>query len=68
MAYLTAWRLEWAADLLRDDPDSTVESVARTVGYTSPSAFSTAFKRHHGTSPHHCRRTRHAPAPEEPRP
>lgn len=68
MAYLTAWRLEWAADLLRDDPDSTVESVARTVGYTSPSAFSTAFKRHHGTSPHHCRRTRHAPAPEEPLP
>jgi len=61
MAYLTAHRLDWAADLLRDDPDSTVEAVARTVGYTSPFAFSAAFKRHHGTSPRHLRDTRDGP-------
>ncbi|WP_049579706.1 AraC family transcriptional regulator [Streptomyces sp. SBT349] len=50
MAYLTGWRLEMAAELLRD-PDLTVEAVARRVGYGSAFALSTAFKRERGISP-----------------
>ncbi|HEU4349920.1 MAG TPA: AraC family transcriptional regulator, partial [Actinoplanes sp.] len=49
MAFLTGWRLALAADLLRD-PDATVGSVARQVGYASPFALSTAFKRARGVS------------------
>jgi AraC-like DNA-binding protein len=47
MAFLTGWRLTLAADLLLE-PDATVAAVARKVGYHSPFAFNTAFKRHHG--------------------
>jgi len=50
MAYLTSWRLALAADLLRE-PDATVGAVARQVGYGSPFALSTAFKRVRGISP-----------------
>lgn len=50
MAFLTDWRLTLAADLLRD-PEATVGSVARQVGYSSPFALSTAFKRVRGVSP-----------------
>jgi AraC-like DNA-binding protein len=50
MSYLTGWRLTLAADLLRE-PDATVGAVARQVGYGSPFALSTAFKRVRGISP-----------------
>ncbi len=50
MTFLTAWRLALAADLLCE-PDATVGSVARKVGYSSPFALSTAFKRVRGVSP-----------------
>ncbi|MEP6817554.1 MAG: AraC family transcriptional regulator [Marmoricola sp.] len=50
MAFLTGWRLDLAADLLRA-PDATIASVARQVGYGTPFALSTAFKRAHGLSP-----------------
>jgi AraC-like DNA-binding protein len=50
MTFLTNWRLTLAADLLRE-PGATVGSVARQVGYASPFAFSTAFKRVRGVSP-----------------
>jgi AraC-like DNA-binding protein len=50
MAFLTGWRLALAADLLRD-PDTTLGAVAHQVGYGSPFALSTAFKRAHGVSP-----------------
>ena len=50
MAYLTEWRMDLAADLLRE-PDATIGSVARRVGYSSPFALSTAFKRVRGVSP-----------------
>ncbi|UGQ14653.1 AraC family transcriptional regulator [Yinghuangia sp. ASG 101] len=50
MTYLTGWRLALAADLLRE-PDATVGSVAQQVGYGSPFALSTAFKRVRGMSP-----------------
>jgi AraC-like DNA-binding protein len=50
MTYLTSWRLALAADLLRE-PDATVAAVARRVGYATPFAFSSAFKRVRGVSP-----------------
>ncbi|MFJ6239064.1 AraC family transcriptional regulator [Streptomyces griseus] len=50
MAYLTGRRLAVAADLLRES-DATVEAVARKVGYSTPFAFSAAFKRVRGVSP-----------------
>jgi AraC-like DNA-binding protein len=50
MTFLTGWRLDLAADLLREQ-DATVGAVARQVGYGSPFALSTAFKRVRGVSP-----------------
>lgn len=50
MAFLTEWRLALAADLLLD-PDMTIASVARQVGYATPFALSAAFKRERGNSP-----------------
>jgi AraC-like DNA-binding protein len=50
MTFLTSWRLALAADLLRE-PDSGLAAVARKVGYATPYALSTAFKRAHGVSP-----------------
>jgi AraC-like DNA-binding protein len=50
MTYLTSWRLALAADLLRE-PDATIGTVARQVGYGSSFALSTAFKRVRGVSP-----------------
>jgi AraC-like DNA-binding protein len=50
MSYLTGWRIALAADLLAD-PSLTVAGVARRVGYASPFALSTAFKRVTGLSP-----------------
>ena len=50
MTYLTGWRVALAADLLLE-PSSTIERVAREVGYGSPFALSVAFKRERGISP-----------------
>ncbi|MEU8779704.1 AraC family transcriptional regulator [Streptomyces sp. NPDC048606] len=50
VAYLTGRRIALAADLLRE-PDATVATVARRVGYGSAFALSTAFKRVRGVSP-----------------
>jgi AraC-like DNA-binding protein len=50
MAFLTGWRLSLAADLLVE-PGATVAAVARRVGYATPFAFSTAFKRFHTVTP-----------------
>ena len=55
MTFLTGWRLALAADLLRE-PGATVGSVAPQVGYGSPFALSTAFKRVRGVSPQEHRR------------
>nr|WP_281246164.1 AraC family transcriptional regulator [Nocardioides exalbidus] len=55
MAFLTDWRISLAADLLLD-PDVTVASVARQVGYATPFALSAAFKRERGVSPRDHRR------------
>jgi AraC-like DNA-binding protein len=50
MAYLVAWRMAVAKDLLRR-PDAALDDVASRVGYGSASTFSTAFRRHVGQSP-----------------
>ena len=50
MTFLTDWRLSLAADLLRE-PGATLGSVAHQVGYSTPYALSTAFKRSRGISP-----------------
>lgn len=50
MTFLTHWRLSLAADLLLE-PGADVGSVARRVGYATPFALSTAFKRVRGVSP-----------------
>ncbi|WP_432519824.1 AraC family transcriptional regulator [Kineococcus sp. SYSU DK006] len=56
LTYLTRWRMALAADLLLDQPDATLAEVARTVGYSDPFGFSTAFKRVRGSSPSDFRR------------
>ena len=50
IAYLTAWRLCVAADLLHDT-DNTVETIAHQVGYSTAYALSTAFDRQFGLRP-----------------
>jgi len=50
MGHLTRLRLAMAADLL-SDPEATVASAARSVGYATPFALSAAFKRQFGASP-----------------
>ncbi|MFG1826994.1 AraC family transcriptional regulator [Microbispora bryophytorum] len=50
LTYLTWWRLTTAARLLRSC-DSPVSTIAQQVGYTSPYAFTHAFKRQYGTPP-----------------
>ncbi|MEU4834502.1 AraC family transcriptional regulator [Streptosporangium sp. NPDC023615] len=50
MAYLTGWRMALAADLLRSS-DTTIDAVARYVGYANAFALSVAFKRVRGVSP-----------------
>lgn len=50
MAYLLAWRMAMAKDLLRGK-DIALATVAERVGYSSASAFSTAFSRYVGQPP-----------------
>jgi AraC-like DNA-binding protein len=50
IAFLTNWRLAVAADLLRSSR-VTIAAVARQVGYSTPFALSSAFKRAYGVSP-----------------
>ena len=50
MQYLTQWRMQVAAGLLRDTRAKVIE-VALGVGYESEAAFSRAFKRAVGVAP-----------------
>jgi len=50
MAFLTRWRMALAADWICE-PDASVGEVAERLGYSTPFAFSTAFKRVRGISP-----------------
>jgi AraC-like DNA-binding protein len=67
--YLAQWRMQLAAQWLRDT-DAKVIEVALEVGYENEAAFSRAFKRMVGESPEAWRRARRvrtkgrpAPAP-----
>lgn len=55
ITYLTKWRMLLASELLAD-PALTTASIAERVGYGSPFALSTAFKRQFGASPTEYRR------------
>jgi AraC-like DNA-binding protein len=59
MQYLTQWRMQLAARLLRESR-SPIASIALDVGYDSEAAFSRAFKRLTGTPPATWRRERQA--------
>ncbi|MGD1917694.1 MAG: helix-turn-helix transcriptional regulator [Pleurocapsa sp.] len=48
--YLQSYRLELAKQLLSEG-DSSIIEVAHSIGYASPTSFSTAFKRKFGISP-----------------
>jgi AraC-like DNA-binding protein len=62
MQYLTNWRMQCGARLLREGHD-TVATVAQEVGYESEAAFARAFKRATGQPPAAWRRLqRQAPA------
>jgi len=54
LSYLTAWRMRLAERALREE-DVTVADLARSLGYTSESAFSNAFKRTNGSAPNRYR-------------
>ncbi|MEV6625901.1 AraC family transcriptional regulator [Amycolatopsis sp. NPDC051106] len=55
MSYLTSWRLDRGAGLLRET-DASLATIARRVGYSSEFAFSGAFRREYGMSPGRFRR------------
>jgi AraC family transcriptional regulator, alkane utilization regulator len=48
--YVTSWRIQLAADRLRNTQDS-IGNIAADVGYESEAAFSRAFKRLTGSTP-----------------
>jgi AraC-like DNA-binding protein len=56
-AYLTRRRMEQAAGLLQAT-EMPVTEVCLAVGYQSPGAFSTLFRKHSGVSPREFRRAR----------
>lgn len=59
--YVTRWRMQVAADLLRNS-SLTLSEIAARVGYQSDLTFSKAFRRQMNTSPGRYRRgARHAP-------
>ncbi len=60
MTYLSWWRLTQAATLLRDTT-SPLTTIATQVGYSTPYAFSHAFKKQFTTSPGHYRETHTTP-------
>jgi len=59
-AYITRWRMNLAARLLRTTSDSA-ERISASVGYDSPTAFGAAFRRHLSVSPGQYRRRSLAP-------
>jgi transcriptional regulator GlxA family with amidase domain len=55
LTYVTRWRMNLAAKLLRTTATSA-EQIAAAVGYESPTAFGNAFRRHLSVSPGRYRR------------
>ncbi|MCM3887476.1 AraC family transcriptional regulator [Frankia sp. R82] len=54
LTYLTRWRMDLAAQRLRET-DESVATIGTAVGYTSEHAFSRAFHRARGQPPHRYR-------------
>jgi AraC-like DNA-binding protein len=54
LTYLTEWRMRLAQKALREE-DVSVAGLARSLGYTSESAFNHAFKRMTGYAPNRYR-------------
>lgn len=50
-AYIRILRLDYAAQMLTDNPDYDVSQVAEASGFSSPGYFSTCFRKHFGLSP-----------------
>ena len=63
MTYLGNWRMQVAAQRLRDSQRALAQ-VAAEVGYESEAAFSRAFKRAHAVSPAQWRRQAQARVPD----
>ena len=59
MQYLTNWRMQLGAGLLRDG-NAKVAAIAQEVGYDSEAAFARAFKRLVGRPPAAWRRAQRA--------
>jgi AraC-like DNA-binding protein len=55
LGYLTRWRMDLAAQRLRDTED-TIAAISLAVGYRSEYAFARAFTRHRGVAPGRYRR------------
>jgi AraC family L-rhamnose operon regulatory protein RhaS len=49
--YLNFYRIEMAADLLKNNPDLTVTKTAFACGFNSSQYFATAFKQQKGCTP-----------------
>ena len=60
MAYLLAWRMALAKDLLRRRQGGGMAEVAERVGYSSASTFSVAFARYVGRPPSQYAREQYA--------
>lgn len=63
LTYLAEWRMRLAERTLREE-NTPVAVVAQSLGYTSESAFSNAFKRMTGHSPKAYRNASRASAPQ----
>ncbi|WP_210290669.1 AraC family transcriptional regulator [Rhizobium sp. BK650] len=63
LTYLAEWRMHLAQRALREET-TPVAVIARSLGYTSESAFSNAFKRMTGSSPRACRDAARAALPQ----
>jgi AraC-like DNA-binding protein len=63
--YVTSWRMQLAADRIRNGSDS-LSTIAASVGYESEAAFNRAFKRVTGTTPGRWREGLDKPATTSP--
>jgi len=55
--YLNRKRLRYAAQLLREQPNYTIQAVMQDSGFQSKSVFTTLFKQTYGTTPSEYRNT-----------